>query len=162
MKHGREGVKEDEVQSRREHTKVSSRKSEKENTVKPRIADTSEKPTPRLCGHFLKSQRLALFYLYKLPLEMWTPHYFVLRTAPCAPPYTTLYKPHPIIRTFPSAARKWPLPDLPQMVYTKGLLSVFNMGKFSANSYPLELSSEMMRESSTRANHLYLYKFVLF
>ena len=39
-------------------------------TVEPRLADTPEKRTPRLCGHFLKSQRLALCYLYKVPLEM--------------------------------------------------------------------------------------------
>ena len=43
------------------------------------------------CGHFLKSQWLALFYLYKLPLEMRTPRYSVLRAAPCVH-YTTLYK----------------------------------------------------------------------
>ena len=81
-------------------------------TVEPHLADTPEKQTPRLYGHFLKSQRLALFYLYKLPLEMRTPRYSVLWTAPCAPPYATLYKLCPIIRTFQSAARKWPLPDL--------------------------------------------------
>ena len=82
------------------------------DTVEPRLADTPEKRTSRLCEHFLKSQRLALFYLYKLPPEMRTPCYSVLRTAPCVPPYTTLYKPYPIIRTFRSAVRKWPLPDL--------------------------------------------------
>ena len=45
---------------------------------------------------------------------------------------------------------------MPQIVYTKDFESVFNMRKFSTNSYPLESSSEMVRESSTRANHLYL------
>ena len=64
-------------------------------TVEPRLADTPEKRTPRLCGHFLKSQQLALFYLYKLPFEMRTPCYSVLWTTPCAPPYTTLYKTSP-------------------------------------------------------------------
>ena len=84
----------------------------KQYTVKPRLADTPEMQTPRLCEHFIKSQPLALFYLYKLPLEMRTPRYSVFWTAPSAPPYTTLYISHPRIRTFRSAASKWLLPEL--------------------------------------------------
>ena len=33
---------------------------EKSYTVEPNLADTPEKQTPRLCGHFLRSQRLVL------------------------------------------------------------------------------------------------------
>ena len=83
-------------------------------TVEPRIADTPEMRTPRLCGHFLKSQRLALFYLYKLPLKCGHPviaycrRYRVLQSCigrctgqcPVHRPIQLCIYPHPIIRTF--------------------------------------------------------------